>query len=580
MNGLGFRKTADAIAAFVKQYGSATPRRAVFCTYDFDPARFEAQILPELTRARRWFRTLVLADGAALQKQGVLDQRSSFSRYELAPVHLHGPGVFHPKLIFLQAGSHVLVGIGSANLTAGGLGGNLELMLFETNLNKEGQPIAAGQALASSAAHFLQELAEARDILLPIPAKQFLRRVCASFDPLPEGPILHNLKQPLIQKMAQDRPASANRVIVMSPWHSGAADTDGVEPEVLKAINEALGAWPIVYTQGYDGKAPDLGDNIEVRVLGALQESAADADSDESSSEGLVGLPNRLHAKAYISAGPKGATLWMGSANCTVPALMRSSSNGNVELLARLAVDLKELGIITADLAEYFGPTNGTIKLARTDWAKSPSGNVLCGYLNDWKDSGMTLEVKPHPQARVIHIGQGRSERSPQRIAIPANTPQCRVPADIIGKLLREENIPTTLWEYLPERPVPFPISIPCLPTTDDPEALLQEALEELGGRIPLPFRNSRARHEEPSSLADDEELHDVDEEMESLTTIAHEGKLDRIAVRVEWIRRRLPDDSSPQLIEHYRKLIQGMDLPDSLKSALSGHLSSMKRRK
>src|SRR5438105_3443158 len=98
MKGLTFRKTADAIAAFVKQHGAAGPRRAVFCTYDVNPARFEAMVLPELTRRRKWFRTLILADAAALQQDGVLSQRGAASTYELAPVRLKGPSVFHPKL--------------------------------------------------------------------------------------------------------------------------------------------------------------------------------------------------------------------------------------------------------------------------------------------------------------------------------------------------------------------------------------------------------------------------------------------------------------------------------------------------
>ncbi|MEO7732162.1 MAG: hypothetical protein ABIY55_14400, partial [Kofleriaceae bacterium] len=110
MKGLPFRKTADAIASFVKEHGAAGPRRAVLCTYDLQPERFEAVILPELTRRRRWFRTLVLADRAALQQHEVLGARSAASSYELAPVRLSGPGVFHPKLLVLQAGARMLVG--------------------------------------------------------------------------------------------------------------------------------------------------------------------------------------------------------------------------------------------------------------------------------------------------------------------------------------------------------------------------------------------------------------------------------------------------------------------------------------
>ena len=156
VKGLTSRKTAEAIATFVKQHGALGPRRAVLCTYNLSPARFEAVVLPELARPRRWFRTLVLADAAALQQDGVLGaQRAAASTYELAPVRLKGPGVFHPKLIVLQAGARVLVGIGSGNLTPGGLGGNLELMLFASNDSPD------GRALAGSAIQFLHDLPSA-----------------------------------------------------------------------------------------------------------------------------------------------------------------------------------------------------------------------------------------------------------------------------------------------------------------------------------------------------------------------------------------------------------------------------------
>jgi hypothetical protein len=224
--GLGFRKTADAIASFVKQLGAEVPRRAVLCTFDFHPDRFETVLLPELCRRSRWFRTLVLADASALQKDGALASRGEAPAYELSPVRLAGPGVFHPKLLLLQAGRRVLVGVGSANLTPGGLGGNLELMLFEDNRSED------GRALARSAVAFLEALGREPRIALTASARRFLARVSASLPRAEGGPLLHNLHEPLLEQLRRTRPPGVRRAIVVSPWHSSAASARGVEGPV------------------------------------------------------------------------------------------------------------------------------------------------------------------------------------------------------------------------------------------------------------------------------------------------------------------------------------------------------------
>lgn len=575
MRGLGFRKTSDIIATFVKKHGASSPRRAIFCTYDFDPTRFEALILPELTRYRRWFRTLVMADGAALQKTGALQQRAAASRYELAPVYLTGPGVFHPKLILLQAGNNILVGIGSANLTAGGLGGNLELMLFETSTTKD------GVALAGSAVNFLHELTESNYVILPTPAKHLLHRFCASLKRVPDGPILHNLNRPLLDQMAADRLRPAHRAVVVSPWHSGTADTNGVEPQVLTALKESLGAQPVVYTQAYDGMAPMLGDNTEVHVLKANEGGVGNDDpdsTDDPSPDMFVERRHRLHAKAYISVGQKKATVWIGSANCTIPALQRSSSKGNVELLARISADKVSLSHFEADLEEYFESAKGSVATERPVWIKASSGNVICGYVSDWNDPCLTLEVTSMQKDRSVVIGFNSRAGRTREILIPKNASQCTIAPDSLRYLLSGESIKPTLWEHLSDRSVPFPVSVPCLPQNDDPEQALQEALEELGGRVPSPFRKSMPQHER--NTEDEDEDEDLNVEMEALTAIAHEGKLDRIAVRVEWLRRRLAINPSPEVFNYYKKLIQSLAISNSLKTVLAEHLSLKVSRK
>ena len=122
--GLRWERTSDAVRQFITAYGQPSPRRTVLCTFDFDPDRFNATLLPQLTRRGRQFRSLVIANAGALQTKLRCLAKPVFGRYAVGPAKCMHGGVFHPKLIFLRAGDHFLVGIGSANLTPGGFGGN------------------------------------------------------------------------------------------------------------------------------------------------------------------------------------------------------------------------------------------------------------------------------------------------------------------------------------------------------------------------------------------------------------------------------------------------------------------------
>src|SRR5215831_2436611 len=95
--GLRWERISEAIGDFVRQHGAPAPRRAVLCTYEFDPERFQAVLFPSLTRRSRQFRTLVLADAGALQQKLSARFHHALGRYELAPVKCQSQGVFHPK---------------------------------------------------------------------------------------------------------------------------------------------------------------------------------------------------------------------------------------------------------------------------------------------------------------------------------------------------------------------------------------------------------------------------------------------------------------------------------------------------
>lgn len=570
MKGLAFRKTADAIATFVKQHGASAPRRAVLCTYDLDPSRFEAVVLPELTRRRRWFRTLVLADAASLQKQGVLGQRAAASTYELAPARVNGPGVFHPKLIVLQAGSRMLVGIGSGNLTAGGLGANLELMLFASNEGTD------GTALADSALQFLDDLRTTRRVTVPASATRFLERMCQSATTAKGGPILHSLYRPLIDQLPAGRPGHARRVHILSPWHSTSADTDGVAPDVIARVGKALGARPRVYTQGHAGKAPGLGKNIEVRILRATAyggDEDLDAESEEDTSK-RVRRPARLHAKAYLAVGTTNAMLWFGSANCTLPALCRVAGSGNVELLVRVALDRKALARFERDLDAMFEQGTGTLPSGRTPRIPAPRGIVLAGHVDTWEGSPrLEIELTAPPRSTRLRVGTTARRQGTIEISVPRGAISLVLSPHESRRLLQDREVPPLLWEHVSGTAIPFPVSVPCAPVFEDPEAMLDDVLDDFAGRVPAAFRTTSRKNDDDE--VDDEEDHedDRDRELELLTESEHQGTLDRIAVRVELLRRRLA--VVPAARSHYVALVERLSVPLRLRRILIDHLAA-----
>ncbi len=392
-NGLTWQRTTDAIRAFVRQYGSMAPRRATFCTFDFGVERFEAVVLPELLRRARQFRTLVAADAGALQAQlrEIGDRR--FGRYQVAPVRCTRGGVFHPKVIFLAAGPRRLVGVGSANLTSGGLGGNLELMLFADDASEFGRQLVGG------AARFLDRLLIHGSTQMPASAREFIRTMLAGTPRVPDT-ILDSLDVPLLQQMVDahfggTRRRTIQRLTILSPWHSSGASPDGVSATVLSQLRSSFKpAAAAVFTDGLNHTGPALGRGIAVHIRGdALKTAIEPDDVDDEPERVLNRRPTRVHVKAYLAeAAAGGGTLFFGSANCTQPALLRpASKGGNVEILVMSVLDRRAVQAFGADLKDLFQPARSTVAVAPAAAPARPAGDILAGNLLN-KRGGVHLE--------------------------------------------------------------------------------------------------------------------------------------------------------------------------------------------
>ena len=248
-NGLSWQRTADAIRAFVRQSGSYAPRRAIFCTFDFVVERFEAVVFPALVRRGQQFRTLVAVDAGALQAQLRNLGTGRIGRYQVAPVRVSSGGVFHPKLTLLSAGPKRLIGFGSANLTSGGLGGNLELMLFANEANDEGRQLIGG------AARFLDRLVASGAAQMPASAREFIQTTLAGI-PRASNAVLDSLHVALLEQMARSHLSAARghdtrHLTILSPWHSSGASAEGVSPAVLRELKRSFKAEQMaVFTEG------------------------------------------------------------------------------------------------------------------------------------------------------------------------------------------------------------------------------------------------------------------------------------------------------------------------------------------
>ena len=289
------------------------PRRALFTTYTFNPAFFEATILQAAFRPDGC-QIHVLVDGGPLAASTVGSYaRHIGTRYAVAPMRAPGGGIFHPKIAVLESDDRQVLCVGSGNLTASGLAYQLEC-LDVTDLFAE--PTVAVQLKS-----FLQTLAEQCRFTSPRAADMLIS--AASWVRGDQGPadgqrrvatLIHTLERPAneqIEDLLRQGGRRTRTLTVLAPFHSknGAA---------VRALRQAVGAR-----------------DLRIAHLGtvACDPRAYDGADYVAPSGHLPG--KRLHAKVFEFATDDGAWVVSGSVNATFQSLQ---STKNVEVsLARWA---------------------------------------------------------------------------------------------------------------------------------------------------------------------------------------------------------------------------------------------------
>ncbi len=582
--GLRWERISDAVRDFIRQHGGSPPRRAVLCTYDFDPKHFHAMLFPALTRRAREFRTLILADAGSLQQSFGSPGQRTFARYELAPVRCLKGGVFHPKIMFLQAGRSYLVGIGSSNLTRGGFGGNLELMLFADQSGPEGKLLIQGVA------SFFHRLIASKNVAVPQTTCRFVRKILTGLEPL-RNVVLDSLEAPLLEQMVQaHRKAgggAARAFHIVSPWHSSGASPDGTDPKVIAEIRRRFGVDGRIraYTQGHGGVGPDLGDGIDVQIL---QETtlAATPDSPEAEEEAAHDhRPTQLHAKAYLIRGSGKGTLFFGSANCTQPALTRSvPRKGNVEVLVGVRLKEADMRAIEKDLEQLFRPAEKKCAAKPQQRPSVPRGVILAGHVAASAGRTVLRVEAPSVNGRTITIAS--TPRLPGSVNVSITKGIGEVREERLLQLFSDggpdrqaDSWCCVLWEKTQSNWVPFPVLVPLTePTSAQPDEALYELLEEECGWWPSRKTDTNEDRTEvwtgENGAAEDAD--DTETEKDAWTKANHQGELDRIAVAAALLRRRvLKQFETPASRRAYFRLLQ--EQIDSLQ--LAPHLVTILRK-
>lgn len=278
--------------------------RILSLTYRFDPALFEARFESVLTRGN------IQCDVVTGEKSGSTSPR----RLEYHIWRANWPGTFHPKILVLLANDQIAVGVGSANLTEGGLGGNLEIWHFFAQ-RPDDRPVLAGLR------KFIELLLERRIISKNVKIEEFIR----ALPKMENHALLTTLAGTLIDQVKARLTNPIKKVEIISPIY---CDPQKV---VLQIRTFATLSPCTLYTSMK--KVPKIQGINEYWDL----VPPADFDNDEK----LIKF-TMPHAKIYAFFSSKWVDLFWGSANLSPSAWLMSGRKANVDLLVHTRVSFFE----------------------------------------------------------------------------------------------------------------------------------------------------------------------------------------------------------------------------------------------
>lgn len=318
---------------------------------------------------------LVIADG-------VVDEGTALGVHVLRARRQRG--VFHAKLFLAVRDGAVFAAIGSANLTRGGLGANLELLtplVFSPDAERP-PPRAVLEGMLAFVRRVAGDLRVAGDSAERVLA--VVDQAALVLDDLPEprrGPHLrfvHSYEVPIWEQLRDLHGDDAvQHLLVVSPFlEADRPEADGADSLLRHALGEGLPWAPraraprlSLCTDAIDPNRPMPLPRLALEELAAAVEIRAQALSQE---------PRRLHGKLVAIFGKKRTTVLWGSPNFTPSALLRAThERGNIECALVLSATVSSAdaaGVIEEfDVGELFHVYRGPLPPALVPPPPPPS---------------------------------------------------------------------------------------------------------------------------------------------------------------------------------------------------------------
>jgi len=303
---------------YYDSFGEGGFHSAFLTTYAFGTIAFENIPFSKLKGARCRNIT-VLADRAMVNQASVEYGPPRFAGTSYHLVKCDAPGAFHPKITMLLGEKTGRLRVGSANLTALGLGGNKEQIAS----------ISYSEEEPSNARYFKSALA-------------YLRHYVPDDDPWFETSVDRALRSSTWLRDGDFEPGFSGAGTRELDFLCDRPETNLLE-QIITSIGDDQIERLVILSPYWDTKLDGLA-RLRNRLGGPLTDILIEVGNNGFPSDQLArfggvslydvaeGKTGRFwHAKLIIALGAKWDHIISGSMNCTQPALMGPAAGGNAE---------------------------------------------------------------------------------------------------------------------------------------------------------------------------------------------------------------------------------------------------------
>jgi hypothetical protein len=376
---------------------------ALICTFGVNLTFFETRLMSQLAQVPL---RIILADeeqlAATLDEAARTGQRHRLANKAYIAAPIRHRRAAHGKLMLLLGPASGRLIVGSGNLGYDGYASPGELWHVFAYSDDQRQHLSEFAAARS----FIDGLAS-RQLLDP-PVVELLHIAWGAATWLPEAPtasttIYSNLDRPLIEQLRDLAPDSVTELVAHAPFHD--ADCAALQ-ELITTFEPKQVSLLVTNATSADPAAIErtLGRGMKriVELVQVKDEPAA-----------------YIHAKWVHVIHPDAETLLTGSANLSRSALLRSSTNGNIEIgvvstgpagtfdslyahLQRKRVkDVSSLGISYQGSNEE--DTNNAASYPVTLWSRL-DGNILSITFSDVLPEATTLSLEDHAGRALVAV--------------------------------------------------------------------------------------------------------------------------------------------------------------------------------